>query len=135
MCCYKTNNLTLGIKIKVAEKRRPQFVGWPTILKIRSDLILFHSLTESRQEAIRDAKSLLDHEICQAKSKSELVNNLNKIFRNALSCQDFGRNDYERSYYLVLCEQIEYHVTMISEGRLDLAPNHEHLQQEFHISQ
>ncbi len=96
---------------------------------------MFHALTESRQEAIRDAKNLLDHEICQAKNKSELVNNLNKIFRNALGCQDFGRSNYERSYYLVLCEQIEHHVTMISEGRLDLAPNHRRLQQELPINQ
>lgn len=94
---------------------------------------MFHSLTESRQEAIRDARSLLDHEICQAKSKSELVNNLNKIFKNALSCQDFGRNDFERSYYLVLCEQIEHHVTMISEGRLDLEPNHEIFRQKLPV--
>ena len=94
---------------------------------------MFHSLTESRQEAIRDAKSLLDHEICQARNKSELVNNLNKIFRNSLRCKDFGRNNFERSYYLVLCEQIEHHVTMISEGRLDLAPNHEHLEQDLPV--
>lgn len=96
---------------------------------------MFHALTQSRQEAIRDAKCLLDHEICQARNKSELVNNLNKIFRNALSCQDFGRNNVERSYYIVLCEQIEHHVTMIAEGRLDLTPNHRRSKQDLPLNQ
>lgn len=91
---------------------------------------MFQALEESRQEAIRDARLLLDHEWSRAQNKTELISNLRKLFHNTLCCKDLGRNNLERNYYLVLCEQIEHHITLISEGRLGLATNDLQLNQD-----
>lgn len=84
-------------------------------------MFLFKSLAESRQEAIRDARALVENESSRATDKSELINKLHKIFHSVLCCQDLGRNPFERSYYLVVCEQIEHHISMIVEDRSNAA--------------
>ena len=84
-------------------------------------MYLFKLLEDSRQEAIRDAGILVTHEMSRSTDKNELIDKLHKMFRSLHVCQGMGRDVFERSYYLVVCEQLEHHITMITESRCDAA--------------
>lgn len=88
---------------------------------IGSKMNLLRVLAQSRREAIHDARALVESQATGAASKSELIANLRKIFYSVQYCWELGRNSFERSYYLVVCEQIEHHITMISEDRSNAA--------------
>jgi hypothetical protein len=84
-------------------------------------MYLLRILAQSRKEAIHDARALVESQRTIATGKSELITNLRKIFYSVQYCSELGRNPFERSYYMVVCEQIEYHITMIAEDRTNAA--------------